>query len=189
MAQMYPPFLFYNQNDRGRKRGTLCSYTQQRRRSRPFRDLKTQGRKRSRRIFSPQKNERKEMRSAYHSAVYSNNDAATFSGPVSFADAIKSRSHLITTQGEVKTDGTRTLIIIERPTFISFFLFFSSSPPRRSMRTTRTFWWLRHFIYTTLDSAPQWSVPFNCHSDDPGPHCIDTHIIKIKKSPEPNLPI
>lgn len=106
-------------------------------------------------FLPPKKNERKEMRSAYHSAVYSNNDAATFSGPISFADAIKSRSHLITTQGEVKTDGTRTLIIIERPTFISFFLFFSSSPPRRSMRTTRTFWWLRHFIYTTLDSAPQ----------------------------------
>jgi hypothetical protein len=73
-------------------------------------------------FLPPQKNERKEMRSAYHSAVYSNNDAATFFGPVSFADAIKSRSHLITTQGEGKTDGTRTLIIIERPTFISFFL-------------------------------------------------------------------
>lgn len=101
------------------------------------------------------------MRSAYHSTVYPNNDATTFSLS-SFADAIKSRSHLITTQGEVKTDGTDSHHHRKADFyfFLSFFfLFFPATVDEDDGLLVVTSFYIYNSTVRLNDPSPSIAIP------------------------------
>lgn len=187
------PFFFYNQNDRDRAKQKARNplFLHRIRESRPFRDKKKLKEKKRRKKMRWEKRKKWE---ALHSITLGNyiptmndDDDHLFSlSRLGWRDKV-ALAFNYNPRRKVKTDETgRTLIIIEKADFYFILFYFIW----RAMRTTTDLGGCV-ILYTTRHRASmirRWvrrrplQLPFRQFRV---PHSIDTHIIKIKKSPAP----